>query len=98
LTSGDRDASYGPPLINHSCLGELLAIYSRYRQTSGTQYSLAHDAAMLQVLTKVSRIACGVFKRDNYVDLSNYSAIAFECEELVRQANAFAQGQGPSGS
>lgn len=76
LTSNDRNAAYGDPLVNHQCLADLISVYNRYAKDHGK----AHHAAMLQVLTKISRIACGVFKEDNYVDLAAYAAIAYECE------------------
>lgn len=47
--------------------------------------SPAHNAAIVQVLTKITRIAVGTFHRDNYVDAAAYLAIAAECETRERE-------------
>ena len=82
-TCGDRDDSYGPPSINLACHAELMAVYKKY---AGDKFCGGHDAAMFQVLCKISRIACGKFKDDNYIDGSAYFGIAYECEKTHRDA------------
>lgn len=72
-TCSERDATYGEPGVNLACAMELKAVFDRYSRGSG---GLAHREAIHMVLTKLSRIACGVFKEDNYVDAAAYCAIA----------------------
>ena len=76
LTCGERDSVYGPPEINMECLGELLAVYRKY---AVDRHNLGHDACIFQILTKVSRIACGKLKEDNYIDGAAYFGMAYEC-------------------
>jgi hypothetical protein len=76
LVAGDRDAEYGPPVKNMGCAGELKAVFRRYLARS---ISPAEQEAIDMVLTKVSRLACGVPKEDTYVDAAGYMAIAGEC-------------------
>jgi hypothetical protein len=93
LTSVDRNETYGDCLVNHQAFGELLSWYAKW---SGKleEKSVAHDAAIMQALTKLARIAVGRFHRDNYIDGAAYLAIAFECETRERAAST---GQHPPG-
>lgn len=76
LTSGDRDKTYGDPIINLACSGELKAVFRKYMQR---KLSTAELEAIDMVLTKVGRIATGPkFHRDTYVDAATYMAIAGE--------------------
>jgi hypothetical protein len=56
-----------------------MAVYKKY---AGNKHTGGHDAAMFQVLCKISRIACGKLKDDNYIDLAAYAAIAYECDRV----------------
>jgi len=76
-TCGERDDAYGPPHINMGCIGEMFAVYKKY---AGDKHTVGHDACILQVLTKVGRIACGKLKDDNYIDLAAYAGMAYECD------------------
>lgn len=82
LTAGDRDATYGDPVVQHSCMGELMAVFDKYNKTSNP----AHRAAMFLVLNKVSRITCGKLKDDNYIDGAAYFGIANETRDGERNA------------
>lgn len=75
LTSGDRDAEYGPPAINMAAAGELKAVF---RKHLCRDMSLAELEAIEMALTKLGRIATGKPKRDTYVDAATYIAIAGE--------------------
>jgi hypothetical protein len=83
LTSNDRNKTYGDCLANHRAFGELLNWWYNWRGVLQPKHP-SHDAAMVQVLTKIARIAVGNFKDDNYVDAAAYLAIAFECEARER--------------
>lgn len=76
LTSGDRDADYGPPSINMAAAGALKAAF---REHMRRDISLAELEAIDMALTKLARIATGPKpKRDNYVDCACYLAISGE--------------------
>jgi hypothetical protein len=83
LTSSDRNETYGDCLTNHQAFGELLSWYAKWAGKLDVK-SEAHDAAIMQALTKIARIAVGRFHRDNYIDGAAYLAIAFECEARER--------------
>jgi hypothetical protein len=75
LTSGSRDADYGPPAINMAASGELKAVFRRHLRR---EMSLAELEAIDMALTKLGRLATGKAKRDTYVDCATYIAIAGE--------------------
>ncbi len=77
LTTGDRNRTYGPPAPN---LTLQMALWEAYKAAAGNRHTPAHDAAMQHVFAKIARIASGDLHRDNYVDLSTYAAIAYECD------------------
>ena len=79
LTSGERDAAYGPPIINLSASGDLKATMRKHMVRD---LSSAELEALDMVLTKIGRIITGPKpKRDNYVDAAAYMAIAWEAAE-----------------
>ncbi len=98
LTSSDREAQYGDCLTNHQAFGELIEWWARWAGTLERKH-WSHDAAVLQALTKLARIAVGRFHHDNYVDAAAYLAIAFECETRERhlEASQGAVGRGSPG-
>ena len=81
LTAGDRDATYGDPTTQHRCMGQLMEVFDRFDVNKD---SPAHRAAMFLILNKVSRIACGKLKDDNYIDGAAYFAIAGEARDEER--------------
>lgn len=79
LTSQDRNAQYGDPLINMSCAGELKAIFRKWNLASGRRViGPGEGEALDMVFTKLSRIAAGDLKPDNYVDGAAYLGAAYE--------------------
>lgn len=77
-TEKERQDTYGDPAANLCCAAALKATYRKF---SRGKYSPEHDEAIEAALAKISRIATGIFHRDNYVDGPGYIAIAAECEE-----------------
>lgn len=76
LTNGDRNADYGPPVVNLAASGELKDTMRRHMVRD---ISTAELEALDMVLTKIGRIITGPKpKRDNYVDGAAYMAIAWE--------------------
>lgn len=80
LTSGDRDKTYGDPNVNLECYGNLVNIMLDYggRNHRWNPTVGAHGGALLNVLSKISRVICGAPHEDNYVDGCTYFAIAGE--------------------
>lgn len=76
LTSGVRKESYGELKDNLLCCARLYEVYKDY---AGEKYPLEHDEGIRMLFHKVSRIACGGYHRDNYVDSAVYIAAAGEC-------------------
>jgi hypothetical protein len=76
LSSGDREAVYGPPFINLSCAGELKAVLRKWAQRGLPPGELE---ALDQVCAKLGRAVTGKkIRRDTYVDGAAYFAIAGE--------------------
>jgi hypothetical protein len=83
LTSGDRNKSYGEPIINMGLAGKFKALF---RENAVRKIGPAEQEAIDMVLTKVARLASGkVPGRDSYIDLATYAAIAGELAELEAQ-------------
>lgn len=73
LTTQDRNKQYGEPSINLSLAADLkILFWSRVSRL----FSSAEREAIDMVLTKLSRIGTGTYKKDNYVDGAAYLAIA----------------------
>jgi hypothetical protein len=79
LTNGDRNADYGPPVVNLAASGDLKATMRRHMVRD---LSTAEIEALDMVLTKIGRIITGPKpKRDNYIDGAAYMAIAWEAAQ-----------------
>ena len=85
LTTGDRNAAYGPPYENLSDCAGLFTTYviGKYRgqEIDEKKFALtAEDVAHFNVLQKMARSYRGDVPRpDTYIDMAAYSAIAGEC-------------------
>lgn len=102
LTNGDRNADYGPPVVNLAASGELKETMRRHLVRDITPAELE---ALDMVLTKIGRIITGPKpKRDNYVDGAAYMAIAWEAakhemdefEAMGRVLDELFEPRGPS--
>jgi hypothetical protein len=83
LTSEDRAQVYGDSDINMACYGELVKWWVRWHGLLESK-CVGHDAAVLMVLAKLSRVAVGRFHHDNYIDAAAYIAIAAQAEHSER--------------
>lgn len=85
LTTGDRNATYGDPLVNMQRTAELFNAFldSKLRKNLN-----ASDVAGLLALLKIARIAGDTPDphRDSYVDGAAYLAIAYECAKRSHDA------------
>lgn len=81
LIDGDRDSAYGPPTENFARIARLMTAQG-YRAPDGGDIQ-PHDVAVLQMLTKVGRIAANPGKEDNWLDTAGYSGCGWECASNV---------------
>lgn len=71
--SGDREQDYGSPENNFMTIANLWSVYLKH------QVGPVDVAAMLALL-KITRIASGHAKEDNWIDLAGYAACGGEIE------------------
>ena len=71
LINGERDATYGEPLINHQRIAVL------WQVVLGTEISPA-EVAICMALVKIARLVQTPDHEDSYIDLVGYAAIAGE--------------------
>ena len=84
LTAGDRDQSYGDPMVNLGLAGEIKTLC---RRVQARPMHPAEIEAIDQVITKVARVYTGPqVKEDNYIDGATYFAIAGEAAIINLEA------------
>lgn len=71
LTAEDRQAVYGPPLVNHQRIAALWSAYLEHEVTPA-------QVAMCMGLVKVARLIQTPDHTDSFVDLAAYAGIAGE--------------------
>jgi|TARA_X000001388_G_scaffold71287_1_gene60965 hypothetical protein len=79
LLGGDRQEEYGDKLKNHQNIAKLWSIFLEKEIT-------AHDVAICMALVKVARLM-HQHKKDSYLDMAAYAAIAGEIEERTKKEN-----------
>jgi len=72
LTHGDRDQTYGNPIVNHRRIAELWTAALGHPVT-------AQQVAICMALVKVSRLVQTPKHMDSYIDAAAYFGIAAEC-------------------
>ena len=72
LVGGDRQEEYGDKLTNHQHIADFWSIFLKKKIT-------AHDVAICMALVKIARLM-HQHKKDSYLDLAAYAAIAGEIE------------------
>lgn len=78
---GGREQDYGSPEHNFLTIANL---WSDYLAAKPDGYTLApYDVAAMLGLLKISRIASGHGKEDNWVDLAGYAACGGELQEYT---------------
>ena len=78
LIEGNRKNDYGNKLTNHQNIAKLWSAYLDKEITP-------HDVAICMGLVKIARLK-HAHKKDSYVDLAAYSAIAGEIESELKDA------------
>ena len=81
LVEKDRHEDYGDKLTNHQNIAKL------WNAFLGTKIS-AHDVAICMGLVKIARLK-HAHKKDSYLDLAAYAAIAGEIEERTDRHQSF---------
>tara|TARA_R100001460_G_scaffold43755_1_gene80099 strand:+ start:2401 stop:2760 length:360 start_codon:yes stop_codon:yes gene_type:complete len=86
LIGGDRKDDYGDKLTNHQNIAALWSIFLQRNITP-------HDVAMCMALVKVARLIHS-HKKDSYLDLAAYAAIAGEIEARTNKDNISFESEG----
>ena len=86
LIGKDRQEDYGDKLTNHKNIAALWSIFLRTNIT-------AHDAAVCMALVKIARLM-HQHKKDSYIDLAAYAAIAGEIEVRTNKKNISFETEG----
>jgi hypothetical protein len=73
---GERQDQYGNPEDSFELIGSYWATYLQEKAKDGTTIISAKDVAHMMILFKVARCQGQKPKRDNYVDICGYAAIA----------------------
>ena len=86
LVGGDRQKDYGDKLKNHQNIADLWSIFLEKKIT-------AHDVAICMALVKVARLM-NQHKKDSYLDMAAYAAIAGEIEARTNKKNISFESKG----
>ena len=81
LIGGDRQEEYGDKLKNHQNIADLWSVFLQKKIT-------AHDVAICMALVKVARLM-NQHKKDSYLDMAAYAAIAGEIEAKNKKNISF---------
>ena len=86
LIGGDRQEEYGDKLKNHQNIADLWSVFLQKKIT-------AHDVAICMALVKVARLM-NQHKKDSYLDMAAYAAIAGEIEARTNKKNISFESEG----
>ena len=86
LIGGDRQEEYGDKLKNHQNIADLWSVFLQKKIT-------AHDVAICMALVKVARLM-NQHKKDSYIDMAAYAAIAGEIEARTNKKNISFESEG----
>ena len=86
LVGGDRQEEYGDKLTNHQHIADFWSIFLKKKIT-------AHDVAICMALVKIARLM-HQHKKDSYLDLAAYAAIAGEIEKRTNKKNISFETEG----
>lgn len=83
IINGERQDSYGNPEDSFGLIAEYWSTYLRKEYNSDHHHLRAKDVAHMMMLFKIARCTGQQFKRDNYIDIQGYAAIA--ADRLVKE-------------
>ena len=81
LIGGDRQQEYGDKVKNHQNIADLWSVFLEKKITP-------HDVAICMALVKVARLM-NQHKKDSYIDMAAYAAIAGEIESRTNKDRSF---------
>ena len=81
LIGGNRQQDYGEKLTNQQNIADFWSIFLKKKIT-------AHDVAICMALDKVARLM-HQHKKDSYIDMAAYAAIAGEIESRTNKDRSF---------
>lgn len=79
IVCADREETYGEAENNFGIIAEMWSSYLYGKGIDNGDTIEAEDVAAMMILLKVSRIATGRFRLDNWVDIAGYAACGAEC-------------------
>ena len=79
LINGDREQTYGDPLLSHDRIGR------GWEAILGIKDISASTVALMMSWLKISRIVSNKKQKDSYVDAIGYMALAFECQTIDQE-------------
>ena len=79
LTTGEREATYGPVENNLKNCAALVTAYLEGKYGADSPTLTSEDIAWVMVLIKMVRTFHNDMHEDNYVDAAAYAAIAAQC-------------------
>ena len=84
--SGDREQDYGTPERSLGIIGRMWEVFIQAKciDDDGNVHISGSDASALMVLFKMSRVATGHDKADNWIDAAGYAANGGELAELEK--------------
>ena len=83
IINGERQDSYGNPEDSFGLIAEYWSTYLRKEYNSDHHHLRAKDVAHMMMLLKLARCSGQQSKRDNYIDIQGYAAIA--ADRLVKE-------------
>lgn len=79
IINGERQEQYGKAEDNFDLIAQYWEIYLDNKNNDGNYRITTQDVATMQMLLKIARTQGGQAKRDNYVDIAGYAALAARC-------------------
>lgn len=83
IINGKRQDSYGNPEDSFGLIAEYWSTYLRKEYNSDHHHLRAKDVAHMMMLFKIARCTGQQSRRDNYIDIQGYAAIA--ADRLVKE-------------
>lgn len=80
IVCADREETYGEAENNFGIIAEMWSAYLFGKGIDNGDILAAEDVAAMMILLKVSRVATGKNRLDNWVDIAGYAACGGECE------------------
>lgn len=77
VLADDRASTHGDATVQLGLAMRLFKEWDHCNALHGPEYGAAHNAAIFQIMQKLSRIACGRPVRDHYLDIAGYALLTY---------------------